>query len=63
MFRWLRKQIDKAPPINDLTQWGCGKWFVVYPDGQQSTTMGRATAKNYAAIFGGVVKHVSEKGT
>lgn len=60
MFRWICKQIDKWRTGNQLTQWGCGRWYVRYSDGNKSTTMLYSTACNYAEVFGGRVLHVTD---
>ncbi len=44
-----------------LTQKFKGKWFVIYPDNAKSEPMFYDTAKGYANIFGGCVKHISER--
>lgn len=57
MFSWLKIQIDKWRTGNELTQWGAGHFYVLYPDGEKSTTMYYRTALEYAEIFGGHVYH------
>lgn len=60
MINKLAKFIDRFRGGNQLTQWGCGRWYVIYDDGQKSTTMHFETACGYARIFGGKVHHVSD---
>jgi len=58
---WFKRQLHKLPG-------GCGrsrdrqrlsgKWFVLYKDGMKSENMFYDTAKDYAKIFGGKVKHI-----
>lgn len=61
-FKWLSIQMDKfhTGHGNQFLQWGCGKWYVEYHSGDRSMTMWYNTAKHYAEIFGGEVKHYSE---
>ena len=61
MIKWLKRQLDKFHSGNQLTQWGSGRWYVRYPDGQRSKTMYYRTACNYADIFGGKVFHVEDQ--
>jgi len=57
---WLIRQKDKFAYGNQFAQWGVGRWYVLYSDGQKSTTMYYSTACDYAQIFGGQVRHISD---
>lgn len=61
MIRWIRRQFDKLNGGNQFTQWGNGRWYVRYNDGNKSCSMHYITACNYADIFGGKVFHVDDK--
>jgi len=37
---------------------GKRKWIVVYPDGEKSEPMDKATAKSYIKIFGGKLEKI-----
>jgi hypothetical protein len=61
MINQIRIYLDRFKgDSNSCLQWGRGRFYVVYPDGKRSTSMYYTTAKDYASIFGGEVKHITE---
>jgi len=61
MLKAIRRFIDRFRGGNELTQWGNGRWYVRYRNGEKTHTMYYSTACNYAEIFGGTVFHVTDK--